>query len=188
MSLYSYDKNPVVLPRGRAMLVTKPAPTGSTIYLISFPVPVRYSIGWYAGRVFGLVSSSLVLFVLLYEITMLYAQLLRAVLAQRREREVRLMTGDAVAATIAHEVKQPLSAMATNADAGLRWLDRTVPDLDEAKAAFKKIAGEGHRAGAVIGSIGRCSRATPGTKLRSTSTISSTKSLFCYAVIYRSTV
>src|SRR5262249_11139942 len=28
------------------------------IYLISFPNPVRYSIGWYAGRVFGLVSGS----------------------------------------------------------------------------------------------------------------------------------
>lgn len=123
------------------------------IYLISFPVPVRYSIGWYAGRVFGLVSGSLVLFVLLYEITMLYAQLLRAVFAERREREARLMTGDAVAATIAHEVKQPLSGMVTNADAGLRWLDRPTPDLDEAKAAFKKIAADGHRAGAVIGSI-----------------------------------
>jgi len=123
------------------------------IYLISFPVPVRYSIGWYAGRLFGLVSSSLVLFVLLYEITMLYAQLLRAVLAQRREREARLMTGDAVAATIAHEVKQPLSAMVMNADAGLRWLDRSLPDLDEVKAAFKKIAADGHRAGAVIESI-----------------------------------
>jgi len=123
------------------------------IYLISFPDPVRYSIGWYAGRVFGLVSGSLVLFVLLYEITMLYAQLLRAVLAQRREREARLMTGDAVAATIAHEVKQPLSGMVTNADAGLRWLDRPMPDLDEAKAAFKQIAADGHRAGAVIGSI-----------------------------------
>jgi signal transduction histidine kinase len=123
------------------------------IYLISFPEPVRYSIGWYAGRVFGLVSGSLVLFVLLYEITMLYAQLLRAVLAQRREREARLMTGDAVAATIAHEVNQPLSGMITNADAGLRWLDRPTPDLDEAKAAFKQIAADGHRAGAVIGSI-----------------------------------
>jgi signal transduction histidine kinase len=123
------------------------------IYLISFPVPVRYSIGWYAGRLFGLVSSSLVLFVLLYEITMLYAQLLRAVLAQRREREARLMTGDAVAATIAHEVKQPLSAMVMNADAGLRWLDRSLPDLDEVKAALKKIAADGHRAGAVIESI-----------------------------------
>jgi len=38
-----------------------------------------------------------------------------------------LLTGDAVAATIAHEVKQPLSGMITNADAGLRWLDRSTP-------------------------------------------------------------
>ena len=78
------------------------------IFLISFPVPVRYSVGWYAGRVFGLVSSSILLFVLLYEITTLYGRLLHAVLAQHREREARLITGDAVTATIAHEVKQPL--------------------------------------------------------------------------------
>ena len=63
------------------------------------------------------------------------------------------MTGDAVAATIAHEVKQPLTGMITNADAGLRWLDRAMPDLDEAKAAFKQIVADGHRAGAVIESI-----------------------------------
>jgi signal transduction histidine kinase len=123
------------------------------IVMISFPAPVRFSVGWYAGRVCGFLSSSLVLFVLLYEITILYAQLVRAVFAQRREREARLMTGDAVAATIAHEIKQPLSGMITNADAGLRWLDRAIPELDEAKAAFKQIVTDGHRAGAVIGSI-----------------------------------
>src|ERR1700687_1364368 len=92
------------------------------ICLIAFPVPVRFSAGWYAGRVFGLVSGSVVLFVLLYEITILYARLLRAVFAQRREREARLMTGDAVAATICTEVKQPLSGMITNADAGFAGL------------------------------------------------------------------
>jgi signal transduction histidine kinase len=123
------------------------------ICLIAFPVPARFSFGWYAGRVFGLISGSLLLFVLLYEITILYAQLLRAVLAQRREREARLLTGDAVAATIAHEVKQPLTGMITNADAGLRWLDRSTPDLDEAKAAFGQIVADGHRAGGVIESI-----------------------------------
>jgi signal transduction histidine kinase len=123
------------------------------ICLISLPNPTRFSIGWYVGRIFGLMSGSLVLFVLLYEITTLYARLLRAVLAQRREREARLMTGDAVAATIAHEVKQPLSGMITHADAGLRWLDRSMPDLDEAKVAFRQIVADGHRAAAVIGSI-----------------------------------
>jgi signal transduction histidine kinase len=56
-------------------------------------------------------SGSLVLLILLEEITMLYGELLRAVLAQRREREVRLMTGDAVSASMAHEIQQPLSAI-----------------------------------------------------------------------------
>jgi signal transduction histidine kinase len=123
------------------------------IVMISFPAPVRFSVGWYAGRVFGFLSGSLVLIVLLYEITILYAQLLRAVLAQQREREARLMTGDTVAATIAHEIKQPLAAIVANADAGVRWLDRTMPDHDNAKKAFELIAADGHRAGAVIGSI-----------------------------------
>ncbi|HEY2755558.1 MAG TPA: MASE4 domain-containing protein [Pseudolabrys sp.] len=121
--------------------------------LISFPVPERFSVGWYGGRVFGVLSGSLVLLVLLYEITSLYARLLRAVLAQRREREARLVTGDAVAATIAHEIKQPLSAMITNANAGVRWLDRAPPDCNKAKASFDQIAADGLRAGAVIESI-----------------------------------
>jgi signal transduction histidine kinase len=123
------------------------------VCLISFPVPARFSFGWYAGRVFGLVSSSLVLFVLLQEITTLYARLLRAVFAQRREREARLMTGDAVAGTIAHEINQPLAGMITNASAGLRWLDRAVPDIDEAKTTLRRIIADGHRAGAVVASI-----------------------------------
>ena len=54
------------------------------ICIIAFPVPARFSFGWYAGRVFGLLSGSLLLFVLLYEITILYAQVLRVTLAQRR--------------------------------------------------------------------------------------------------------
>jgi signal transduction histidine kinase len=123
------------------------------ICLIAFPFPVRFSVGWYAGRVCGFLSGSLLLFVLLYEITTLYARLLRAVLAQRREREARLMTGDAVSASIAHEVRQPLSGIITNADAGLRWLDRATPDLDEVKAALKRIVSDGQRAGAMIGNI-----------------------------------
>jgi signal transduction histidine kinase len=123
------------------------------ICLISFPTPARFSVGWYAGRIFAVLSDSLVLFVLLYEITTLYARLLRAVLAQRREREARLLTGDAVSASIAHEVKQPLSGIIANADAGLNWLNRTTPDLDQTKASLNQIILDGHRAGAIIDGI-----------------------------------
>ena len=118
-----------------------------------YPFAGRFSTGWYAVRVTSLLSSSIVLVVLLYEITALYGALLRAVLRQRREREARLMTGDAVAASIAHEVKQPLTAMITSADAGFRFLDRSTPNLDRAKEAFKRIATDGHRAGVVVESI-----------------------------------
>jgi hypothetical protein len=83
--------------------------------LTVFPVPIRFSVGFYAGSVYGLISGSLLLFVLLYEITALYGQLLRAILAQQREREARLITGDAVSASIAHEVKQPLTAIIASA-------------------------------------------------------------------------
>ncbi len=123
------------------------------IPLSYYPDPARFSVGWYTVRVFGLLSSGIVLIVLLHEITTLYSRLLGAVLAQRREREARLMTGDAVAATIAHEVKQPLTAMVTSADAGFRFLDRSTPNLDRAKEAFKLIAADGHRAGAVVENI-----------------------------------
>jgi signal transduction histidine kinase len=123
------------------------------VCVIVFPFPVRFSVGWYASLVFVLTSGSLLLFALLYEITALYGQLLRAILVQRREREARLMTGDAVAAAMAHEIKQPLSAMIMNADTAVRLLDRSMPDIDEAKAALKRIAANGHRSAAVIGSI-----------------------------------
>jgi signal transduction histidine kinase len=127
----------------------------------------RYNLAWYAGRFYQLVTATVVMVVLIAETTRLYARLVhsnamlqrermmlqRAVDAQRRERDARLMTGDAVAATIAHEVKQPLAAMITRSDTGLRWLDRQAPDLDKAKAEFRQIAADGHRAGAVIESI-----------------------------------
>jgi len=118
-----------------------------------YPAPMRFSTGWYAVRVVGFLSSSLVLTVLLYEITTLYARLLGAVLGQRRERDARLLTGDAVAASIAHEMRQPLTAMITTADAGFRFLDRAAPNLDKAKEAFRRITADGHRAGTLVGSI-----------------------------------
>jgi signal transduction histidine kinase len=123
------------------------------ISLISFPIAGRFGLRWYSGRAFEVLAGSLVLLVLLYEITTLYARLLRAVAAQRRERAARLMTGDAVSASIAHEIRQPLAAMTTRADAGRRWLDREAPDLPEAMAAFEGIAMDGRRASAVIEGI-----------------------------------
>ena len=134
------------------------------IPLSYYPTPFRFSIGWYAVRVVGFLSSTLVLTVLLYEIQAIYGKLLEAVLAQRREREARLMTGDAVAATIAHEVRQPLTAMIASAEAGLRFLDRSMPRVDKAKETFTRIVADGHRAGEVVGSVRAIFRTDPRTR------------------------
>jgi signal transduction histidine kinase len=68
-------------------------------------------------------------------------------------RTSKLMTIGAMTASIAHEVNQPLAAVVTNSNAALRWLANQEPNLDEARAALKRIIDNGHRASKVIGSI-----------------------------------
>jgi PAS domain S-box-containing protein len=58
-----------------------------------------------------------------------------------------------LAASIAHELNQPLAAIVTNGSVGLRWLDRDNPDLEEARSAFSRIVNDGKRAGAIIRSL-----------------------------------
>ena len=65
----------------------------------------------------------------------------------------RVATAGELAASIAHEIRQPLAAIVTQGGAGLRWLKNKVPDLDEARLALQKIVSEGHRADAVINNI-----------------------------------
>jgi putative pyrimidine permease RutG len=57
------------------------------------------------------------------------------------------------AASIVHEIRQPLAAVIANANAAKRWLERIPPDLDEARAALARIVSVGHRADEVIAGI-----------------------------------
>lgn len=118
--------------------------------LLGFVSAGRLSVGWWAGRLYGLVSASVVLAVLLSETVSLYGRLVRSVAAERRSREARLTTMEALSASIAHEVNQPLASMVASASAGLRWLDRARPDLDETRTALRRIVDDGHRAGRVV--------------------------------------
>jgi PAS domain S-box-containing protein len=62
----------------------------------------------------------------------------------------RLTTLGELAASLAHELNQPLAAVATNAGASLRWLDRPVPNLAQAMDAVRRIASDAQRATDVI--------------------------------------
>jgi two-component system sensor kinase FixL len=65
----------------------------------------------------------------------------------------RVTTMGELAASIAHEVNQPLAAVVSNANACIRWLAAAVPNPDEARAAATRIVKEGSRASDVIGRI-----------------------------------
>jgi C4-dicarboxylate-specific signal transduction histidine kinase len=76
---------------------------------------------------------------------------------QRSQRELarvsRQTTMGAMTASIAHEINQPLSAIVLNGNAATRFLSRPQPDLEEVRAALKRIVEDGHRAGQVIASV-----------------------------------
>ncbi len=73
---------------------------------------------------------------------------------QRAQAELahvgRVSTLGALTASIAHEVNQPLAAIVTNGEVGLRWLDRDEPDLDEVRAAVSDMVAAAIRASEVI--------------------------------------
>jgi signal transduction histidine kinase len=55
-----------------------------------------------------------------------------------------------LAASLAHEVNQPIAAAVTNASTCLRWLSRDQPDLEEARAAASRIVQDGKRASEIV--------------------------------------
>jgi len=56
-------------------------------------------------------------------------------------------------ASIAHEINQPLAAITANSGAGIRWLDRPQPDLQEALALLQRITVDADRAAEIIRNI-----------------------------------
>lgn len=65
-------------------------------------------------------------------------------------RVARAMALGELSASLAHELRQPLAAIATNGEAGLRWLNRSVPAVDDVRASMVAMVGSAHRAGAII--------------------------------------
>jgi C4-dicarboxylate-specific signal transduction histidine kinase len=65
----------------------------------------------------------------------------------------RVTTMGELAASIAHEVNQPLGAIVGNADICLNWLREKDVDLEQVAEALEDIAGDGHRASQIISRI-----------------------------------
>jgi signal transduction histidine kinase len=123
--------------------------------------PARFSIGFYFGRLYGVIAASVVLIVLLSETTALYARLARATATERRVRERRLSEMEAmlshlsrvsdlghVVTSLIHEVNQPLAAIG-NYLAALQRL-AAMGDKEKVASTIEKTLGQSERAREII--------------------------------------
>jgi len=86
-----------------------------------------------------------------------------ALLEARAElaRVSRVTTLGELAASIAHEINQPLTAIVTNASASIRWLGNAPPNVAEARKGLDTIVEQGVRAGEIIARIRQLVRKSP---------------------------
>jgi len=121
----------------------------------------RFDVGFYFGRLYGLLASSLVLIVLLVETAALYARLARSYEIERsdRDRELREVQAELIhvsrltelgqmVSALAHEVNQPLTAVGSYVRGGLRLLRSG--DTAKAEDALQKASDQVIRASQVI--------------------------------------
>ena len=106
---------------------------------------IRFSAGFYAGRVFSLITASIVLIVLLAELTRLYALLSRSNAMLRREQDNKLMNFEAVVASISHEIRQPLGAIELNSGSARLLLKEAALNVEELRAILDEMNGAGRR-------------------------------------------
>jgi signal transduction histidine kinase len=107
------------------------------VALLTMTMPARFTAGFYWLIVLAMVSHLIVMLALITESTRLYARLALSASARSREREARMMSIDALAAAISHEVGQPLAAVRLNANAALASLSAREPNAERAKSSIR---------------------------------------------------
>ncbi len=130
--------------------------------VLNLPLQARFTAGWYCLFGMMLVSDLIVMLALIAESNRLYARLAVTTAARNREREGRLMSMDAVAAAISHEVAQPLSAVSLRSSAALNWLDRKRPDRRKATESMQSAVEAVGRTFEVIKSVRAAFARGPG--------------------------
>jgi len=114
-------------------------------------VPVsRFALGFYVARSYEVISSCAILIALLTEAATLYSRLANLRALQAHGDAERLSSVEAATAAIAHELRQPLSAIGTHAHAGALLLKAPDPSLAELAEILEDIRTDARRAGDVI--------------------------------------
>lgn len=77
----------------------------------------------------------------------------RATMQTELARVARITTMGEMAASIAHEINQPLAAIVNNANASLHWLGKDPPNVERARSVLERVVSDAGRASEVIRSV-----------------------------------
>jgi signal transduction histidine kinase len=124
----------------------------------------RFSIGWYVAHCLAVVVSSALLAVLMGEIILLYSRLASSIRLLRRERAGRLASVEAATSAMAHEIRQPLSGIASMGAAGLNWLKAAPANIERVAECLTAMIDASHRAEEIISGIGGLFRRAPSER------------------------
>jgi signal transduction histidine kinase len=121
--------------------------------ILTFFVLERDSLAVTFIRLYLAIAATTVLSIFTLESGRLHAAISRTAQMLQRERNNKLLNIEAVTASIAHEINQPLAAIVANAEATLELLERSPPDLEEARLAQNDIRDAGIHASGIIKQI-----------------------------------
>ena len=119
----------------------------------AFVMTGRFCLAFYVSRLLSVTASTTVLIALLAETIRQDMRLARANMALQLERSGKLTTLDAALAAITHEVGQPLSSIANNAEAAKLILRHAAPDLEEMREVVDDIINSSNRTNDVFKNI-----------------------------------
>jgi signal transduction histidine kinase len=111
----------------------------------------RFTLGFYVSRGYTVIASTSILVVLLCETMALYVRLAVAFLETDFAHLNRVSMMGELAASLAHEILQPIATARNNARAGMRLLEMSPPNLDEAKEAAACVVRDTDRAKDIVG-------------------------------------
>src|SRR6516165_4306767 len=143
------------------------AAAGAFILSITIVCTTVFGIGHFGDlslpiddRILGAQASILVVALSAYVLAALFAErresearLTSSNTMLERERSNKLMNLEAMAASISHEVRQPLTGVTLNSSALLRYLRDTPPKLEKARSAAEKAIAAGHRISQILDDI-----------------------------------
>lgn len=118
------------------------------------------------GLVNGLISISAILITAYLALQRSAAQAAAFEARTQLARMARIQSLSELTASIAHEVNQPLAAIATSGSACQRWLKHEPPNLERAERALQRMIDDAARASQIVERIRHQSRNTPPKMVR----------------------